>query len=162
MPQDFEEVIGMLAAKVGLDARQATVDEHSRWDLYRRAIDVETSPSLVLAALREEPNLPLASATVVRAIEHRSPLERDRWLEVLLPGPSLDYARRRADELGTLERLRDDPEFQVSATEVAGWTQWLQRKVAEECDRQDVLEVLRAVGATKRIRRRALDRVNAL
>lgn len=158
MANAFEEAVASLAARLGLDAAEAVADEHLRWQLYRNGIATDEGAPLVLTALCHEPNLPLASATVIWALEHRGAAERDRWIGALPPGSSSDYAKRRAIELAVAERLRDDPETLVSAADVSGWTQWLQLRVAEESESRTALAALEVAGATKRIRRVAHEK----
>lgn len=162
MATSFEEAIEALADAFGRNAEGVVFDEHARWDLYRESIDAGANVSLVCQALRNEPDLPLAAATVTWALERRDAAERSRWLEVLPPGRALDHAKRRADELKILEGLRDDLEPQTSELDVDTWTQWLQLRVAKESSRADVLGVLAVAGATKRIRRTAHERAARL
>lgn len=159
MPSTFAAEIGRLAVLVGVDPAQAAVDEHARWELYRKALaDVRHRPN-VLRVLSLEPNTPLASATVVHALEVVSAREGPQWVSVLRGGPQHDFAGRRLRELSILLNLRDDPQATVLDTDIDGWSQWLQLKVAEHAVGRSVLGRLAEVGSTKRVRRTALARL---
>lgn len=162
MSLSFDEAVVSLAKLADVDPEQAIVDEHARWDLYRTALAVADQRVAVLAVLPVDPNPPLVSAAVLRALELVSVDEREAWLGVLPPGPQHAYAQRRAVELGVLQGLVDDIDAQVDEDDARSWSQWLQVRLAGGAVSRKVLVVLSEVGDTKRIRNQARQRLRAL
>ena len=162
MPPSFDEAVTRLATLAEIDPGQAIVDEHSRWGLYRNALADADQRAALLQVLRVDPNRPLVSAVVIRALELVSADERTVWLDVLPPGPQRDYAQRRAVELGLLEGLLEDADSQVEEADARAWSPWLQVRLAEAAAGREVLAVLAEVGDTKRIRDQARQRLRVL
>ncbi|MFE2016845.1 hypothetical protein ACFW9O_02195 [Streptomyces sp. NPDC059499] len=132
-------------------------DGHARWDLYRSAAGQPEAAELLLAAVRAETDLPLASSAVVMMLEKVPADERRRWVDALRPEVR-GYAERRSNELAVLDSLaRGERSF--GADDVEAWSDWLQLRAAQAGTDGDghVLDVLAEHGRTKRIRRHAAE-----
>lgn len=158
MSNDFEAAITELASSLGGDGRTACADEHVRWRIYEKALAGAASREGARRALKLDPNAPLMSAVVIRALASSDSIERRLWIDVLPPGRQREFAEKRAREWAVYERLIGDVGARVDAREVAGWSQWLQEKLAASVGSEHVLRILAEAGATKRVRNTASRR----
>jgi hypothetical protein len=129
-----------------------------RWQLYEKAMATSAGRDLVYLAVGLEPDEPLASAAVVRAVETVADDQRPKWIS-RLPEGNRDYATRRAHELSLFEKLAAG---EINDVEVAGevdsWTDWLQSRIAQASDSCGILAIMERRGRTKRIRNQAKQR----
>lgn len=160
MPDFFDSLIRDIARCVGGDPKGAVSNEHARWHVYEVALERRDCRPSVLKALEHEANLPLASATVVRALGLVDDCHRREWISVLPPGRERQFAENRAHDLRVLERLVDG-ELAESEIDVAQWSTWLQRRAAERIDDVAVLRALADCGTTKRVRTTARMRADS-
>ena len=155
MCPDFAARLRELATAAGADAATVEADGHARWRLYTRALDDAALRVAVPAVLRLDPDGPLVSAVVTRALG----LVRDRetWVDLPPAGPLRDQVRRRLHELRLLEGLADDVE--ACGGNVATWSPWLQLRAAESASAHQVLRALAEGGGTRQVRYRARERL---
>lgn len=133
-------------------------DEHERWRIYRLAVDVPASRPLLVDALRRELDAPLATSVVLLMLERLADDDdagRVAWIELAPEGDDRRLARDRAEDLRTL-RSSALSEFD------AGWSTWLQRRLAESRVEPSLLAGLAELGATRRIRATAARRLREL
>ena len=131
-------------------------DEHERWRVFRAAMDARCEPDLVLAAVREEGDAAVARAVVVEALPGVPDDRMSEWADAD-PRPSDGFVARRVAEIRTLRELIGG--HAPGAAEIDGWSDWLQRSVAEDVGNAEVLALLADTGRTKRVRATARARL---
>ncbi|WP_406062270.1 hypothetical protein OG462_29740 [Streptomyces sp. NBC_01077] len=132
-------------------------DGHARWELYRAALASDAARPGLLAAVVAESDGALASGVVGEALERVPRADRNIWVEALSPAVRA-FSERRARELGLLEDLRAGAAAPApDSGSVAGWSDWLQLRIAAEVSDGAVLRLLAESGRTKRIRRAAAE-----
>lgn len=128
MGATFNEAVRELSMPAGVDFRSALEDEHVRWALYEASIPDPARHEMLRVAVRADPNAPLASAVVTRALESVRSAERLIWVDTLQPGRLRDHAATRAAELDMLDELASGGDrIEIRSADVEGWTQWLQQ-----------------------------------
>lgn len=162
MDAAFSEAVRELALMSGIDWRVAVDDEHVRWNLYEASVPDRARRSLLRRAVRSEPNAPLASAVVVRVLEVVPDDERRQWADLLPQGRLRSFAVARSAELHLLDTLIEGGSTDVRRHDIEGWSEWLQVRLAQRIDRTQVLDELSRSGTTKRVRRLARERLDAL
>ncbi|MFF4593484.1 hypothetical protein [Amycolatopsis sp. NPDC001319] len=127
--------------------------------MYAEAIGRAEEWPAVLDLIADEPDLPIAAAVVVRALEVLPDARRADFVAALPEGRSREYAATRARELVVLETMAagDGPEFDVRR-----WTNWLQLRAATTINAEQTLEALSTSGATRRIRSAAARRLRVV
>lgn len=150
----FQTRLTALARRLGAEPGDLD-DGHARWAVYLEAIGRAEEWPVVPDLIADEPDLPLAAAVVVRALEVLPEARRADFVAALPEGLSREYAATRARELVVLELLAagSGPEFDTR------WTNWLQLRVATTISVAKTLEALSTSGATRRIRNAAARRL---
>ncbi|MCA5892533.1 hypothetical protein LEP48_04090 [Isoptericola sp. NEAU-Y5] len=159
MAESFNEAVQELAVLARVDPSLALEDEHVRWAVYEASVSDPERHRLLQVAVCGEVNAPLASAVVTRVLEAISDGERGQWVDLLPPGRLQEFARTRAAELHVWDDLADGALGESRRGELGGWSQWLQLRAAEQSNIVWVLDELSRIGATKRIRRLAHERL---
>ncbi|QTE30867.1 hypothetical protein [Pengzhenrongella sicca] len=136
-------------------------DEHERWWLYSELLDDASVRELLLEAVQLEPDLSVASSVSMDMVA-RPDESPSRWIAAL-PGDSRQ-AELVAQRAGDLRVLLDVLAGQhVGPDEALGkWSDWLQRRVAEQCSDPELLRRLSAQANTSKVRRQAQDRARQL
>ena len=151
----FDDQLKSLASLAGVrDAEFG--DEHVRWEVYQKVVDLAEARDQLRAALRLEPVLSLAAAVVVLAFEHVPVGERAGWVGALKEEVRA-FPERRMAELEILEACRAG-ELAPASVDLDEWSDWLQRRVAQTATDLAVLELLAERGRTKAIRAAATER----
>jgi hypothetical protein len=144
------DVVRRLAAHLGSETGDLS-SGHERWGVYQHAVDTpETWPDL-LAALKSEPDQPVASAVVVQLLERVPSEMRGGVVGVLTEGKSRDFAEARSRELGILESLAARRSG-ADPAQLGSWSTWLQLRAASEATDEAVLAELARSGRTRRVR----------
>ncbi|GAB1689170.1 hypothetical protein [Krasilnikovia sp. M28-CT-15] len=153
----LDDAVGRLARVVGVTPGDLG-DEHARWEIYLKAMNLPAAHELLIRAVDAESDDNLATSVVLRMIEKNGEAERIDWVNALR-GDKRDYAHRRALELLVLERIISGA---IDSTEVAqkidGWTDWLQMRIADSATSPGILDIVGEVGRTRRIRNAAKGR----
>lgn len=156
MRDEHGRALDLLAGHLGAERpRAGWGDEHDRAALYHRSFDAPGARGLLLAAALEEPVPSIRSWIGVQMIERVPPGELEHWLRVA----DDPYAERRALEVA---RLRDLASAPFDASEIEGWSDWLQRRAVVETHRPDVLEALALHGRSKKVRATAKEFLEVL
>jgi hypothetical protein len=157
----LDAAIRALAAQLGITGLGLdTSDEHQRWELYKEAIDRRTGWDRLLKCVGSEPDAAVATTVVAQVMEMVDAELRKTWVDAL-PEEGRPFGLQRLREFAIL----DDPESAKSPQggwNVAGWSDWLQLRLAEGTSHLGVLSELASVGRTKRIRRVAGERIALL
>ncbi|MEV4601662.1 hypothetical protein AB0K15_30200 [Amycolatopsis sp. NPDC049253] len=126
----FQTRLTALARRLGAEPGDLD-DGHARWAVYLEAVGRAEEWPVVPDLIADQPDLPLAAAVVVRALEVLPEARRADFVAALPEGPSREYAATRARELVVLELLAagSGPEFDTR------WTNWLQLRVAHHDQR---------------------------
>ncbi|MGP4102178.1 DUF3027 domain-containing protein [Nonomuraea sp. KM90] len=134
----------------------AEQEAHRRWTLYLRALDSMNERGLALLrdALADEPDRELALAVILRALEAVGAGERREWAGLVPPGRDRELAEARVRDL---ELLAAGP-----AGVPGEWSDWTQRRLAATSSDLALLGLLAQAGRTKRIRRMATERRQAM
>ncbi len=135
---------------------------HARWDVYRRMMDSPVEWGRLLEIVGEEPDPSIAAAVVVAMLERVPAAERILWVDRTSAKNSFAVLRMR--EIGVLESVSGDQgkEYPLALDQLSEWSDWLQRRAAEESTSPGVLEQLSQSGRTKRIRHLATERLRVL
>ncbi|WIX79297.1 hypothetical protein QRX50_00310 [Amycolatopsis carbonis] len=154
----FEERLAALVGRLGVAPRDLD-DGHARWAVYAEAVGRAEEWPAVLDLIEDEPDLPVAAAVVVRALDVLPEAQRADFVAALPEGRSREFAATRARELVILDRVAagDGPEFDVRR-----WTNWLQLRAATTINVEQTLEALSSSGATRRIRSAAAQRLRVV
>ncbi|MFI6743000.1 hypothetical protein ACIBI9_59770 [Nonomuraea sp. NPDC050451] len=114
----------------------------------------ERGLALLRDALAEEPDRGMALAVVLRALEAVGASERQEWIELVPPGQDREHAEARVRDLDSLAGgptgVPDD------------WSDWMQQRLAATSPDLAMLDLLARAGRTKRIRRMAAERRQAM
>ncbi|WP_147425060.1 hypothetical protein [Bailinhaonella thermotolerans] len=133
-------------------------DEHERWRIHRRAIEVPRARELLKEAVSGEPDAAVASSVVLPILELVPEEQHADWME-RLESRGRSYARRRSAEIGVLRRARRGD---LAADEIAagldGWSDWLQLRLTEGLPGADALALVAERGRTRRVRGIARNR----
>lgn len=151
--------LAALAARTGVGPPRPDEDEHWRWWVYSSAVEDPTTWSALLRLVSEEPDPHVAESVVLLMVERVDPTTATEWVD-LLPAEHQGFPRARLRDVVLRDHVLAGGH--VAVDEVPGWTGWLQREVAGSSESQDVLSVLEASGATRRIRGLARERMIAL
>ncbi|WP_280716988.1 hypothetical protein [Kitasatospora sp. MAP5-34] len=165
MGADGDPVLGDLVRELGaLVALEIPDwrDEHARWGLYSRAGEHPEAVDLLRRAVAVDPDPSLASAVVVMMLERIDSSQRAQWVGMLDPSVRR-FSEVRSRELGLLESVRSGDDLDsIDSNTVDGWSDWLQRRVAESARDGRVLSLLSRHARTKRIRRIAGEALDGL
>ncbi|TYB66660.1 hypothetical protein FXF51_16285 [Nonomuraea sp. PA05] len=160
MTEFLHQAVAELARLHGEEIADWT-DEHERWRVYRRALQdrgVHAMDPLGRAVVHER-DAALALTVVLRVLELVPAGERAAWIRRLPQPGDRDYADARARDLAVLDALAEPAgDGEEGSYAEAGWSDWLQLRLAETSPRRRLLEHLAASGSTKRIRRIARER----
>ena len=157
MGGSLDHAVERLARLVGV-APVDFGDEHARWAVYLKGIELPAARRLLLQAVNAESDDNLAASVVLRIMERVGEAERAEWVNSLR-GDKHAYAHHRALELSVLERVLSGTLGSAEVAEqIDGWTDWLQLRIAEVATSSGVLAVMGEVGRTRRIRNTAKDR----
>lgn len=151
--------LAALAARTGVGPPGSDEDEHWRWWVYSSAVEDPTTWSALLRLVSEEPDPHVAESVVLLMVERVDPTTATEWVD-LLPAEHQGLPRARLRDVVLRDRVLAGDH--VAVDEISGWTRWLQREVAGSSESQEVLSVLEASGATRRIRGLARERMIAL
>lgn len=151
--------LAALAARTGVGAPGPDEGEHWRWWVYSSAVEDPTTWSVLSRLVSEEPDPHVAESVVLRMIERVDPTAATEWVD-LLPAEHQGFPRARLRDVVLRDRVLAG--HGVAVDDVTGWTRWLQREVAGSSESDEVLAVLEASGATRRIRGLARERMIAL
>lgn len=150
------DAITALAAVVGLDVpRDAVDDEHARWAIYEAAMHRPEARPALLRLVRLEPEHVLAETVVLRMLEEVDEADQGSWIEAQ-PVDGRGLTRWRAREVSVARSVAGtgaDPDD----LDVGQWSDWLQRRVAQDSGRLGVLDALAADGRTRRVRAMAAE-----
>lgn len=152
-----------LAAAVGALCEAVQVDpldpenEHGRWELYRRALEVDESFDALRRCVLVEPVVQIAVGVVFALLESRSIDDLAEWTRALPPW-AVDLVTSRARDL---EIVRTFSAAGAVPTEedVDRWSDWTQRRLSLESRSEPTLVRLGQVGATRRVRSQARRRL---
>ncbi len=130
-------------------------DDHTRWGLYRTAINAPEALPTLLRAVSVEQDASLASGVVGEVLERIDPQARPAWVQALDPSVR-EFSARRTRELHVLESIRSGtfPATQV-ADVIDEWSNWLQLRIATDVSDKVINQALSERGRTKRIRNTA-------
>ncbi|MFE6286586.1 hypothetical protein [Streptomyces sp. NPDC057877] len=139
-------------------------DGHARWEVYRRAMDSPDEWDALLEIVGREPDPSIAMSVVLRMLERVPEAERTAWAERVPLEEKRSSALLRVRELRILEAARGAAaaERAPASDEVPEWSDWLQRRAAEESVSPEVLELLSQSGRTRRVRHVAAQRLRVL
>lgn len=153
------EAVERLAARVGEEAGDLS-SGHERWRIYQRAMGIAQARSDLLAALKVEPDRPVASAAAVQLLMCVPPESRNAVVAVIGEGKGRDFVALRSKELGILESLLAG-EYEVNNVleDLDSWSTWLQLRVASQVTDGRILAELARAGHTKRVRSTATERL---
>ncbi|WP_157756648.1 hypothetical protein [Plantactinospora sp. KBS50] len=157
MGGSLDDTVERLARLVGVATGDMS-DEHARWAIYLKGMELPAARELLLRAVDAESDDNLAASVVLRMIERIGEAERAEWVNSLR-GDKRTYAHRRALELTILERILSGTlESAEVVQQIDGWTDWLQLRIAESATSPEVLEIVGEAGRNRRIRKTAKDR----
>jgi len=157
MGELLDGAVERLARLVGVAAGDLG-DEHARWVIYLKGIELPVARELLLRAVSTETDDNLAASVVLRMIERVREDERAEWVDSLR-GDKRVYAHRRALEISILERILSGTfDSAEVAQQIDGWTDWLQLRIAESATVPGVLDIVGEAGRTRRIRNAAKAR----
>ncbi|MDQ8040845.1 MULTISPECIES: hypothetical protein [Cellulosimicrobium] len=151
--------LAALAARTGVGPPGSDEGEHWRWWVYSSAVEDPTTWSALLRLVSEEPDPHVAESVVLLMVERVDPTTATEWVD-LLPAEHQGFPRARLRDVVLRDHVLAGGH--VAVDEVPGWTRWLQREVAGSAESHEVLSVLEASGATRRIRGLARERMIAL
>lgn len=157
VPEGLRDVIEHLARETGVHVGDIS-DEHERWRIYGKALDCPRVLAPLLSAIRHEPVASVASAVGVALLERVAPHARASVIAAIPGCHGRDYASARSADLAILESLLAGA-YDPARHQVDQWSDWLQRRVADEADDGRVLAELAQGGRTKRVRRVAAERL---
>lgn len=158
----FDERISALARRVGADLGDLD-SGHVRWGIYSRAMEDRDEWPELLELVREEPDSSIASPVVVGLLEVLPEHLRMDYVLALPPGSEREYAANRARDLAILESISTGSRTPGEERfDIQDWSAWLQLRAANQANDIPVLEGLRSMGRTKRIRTSAERRLRAL
>lgn len=133
-----------------------------RAHVYYDAIDRPEAHEVLWAALCAETDRGLVGEVVVGALERVPPSDAARWLGLIDPSSSrYEYAVRRAAELAVLEAVTTRG-ARPALSPVSEWSDWLQRRAAEQAASEDVMRALAESGRTRRVRAVAVERLRRI
>jgi hypothetical protein len=157
--QEPSPELAALAARKGVGTPGPDDDEHWRWWVYSSAVEDPTTWPVLLRLVSQEPDPHLAASVVLLMIERVDARSAMEWVD-LLPTDFQSFPRARLRDVMVRDGVLAGR--QVAVDDVSGWTRWLQREVAGSSESLEVLSVLEASGATRRIRGLARERMIAL
>ena len=133
-------------------------DEHVRYQAYIHALDDNTW-KWVSELLHEEPDQSVATAVMVQILERADAGER-RSIVNSSYGTVADssYLERRANELDLVDQFTVEP-VGPELRDLSESMLWVQRRVVESTNSRKVLQAMAKDGASKRVRRTAMDRL---
>lgn len=146
-----------LVRLLGRDGETDLRDEHGRWAVYQAAPARADVAGPLLAATVAEPEPALAVGVAFAMLERLPAGEAEPWVRAV-PEPEREKVRARAGDLAVL-RGRTPVDAVAVEPEVAAWSDWLQRRLADESHSAAVLTLLAAHGRTRRVRGVARERV---
>ncbi|MFC8450829.1 hypothetical protein [Kitasatospora sp. NPDC057223] len=159
--------VAWLAGLSGLDPAevQASItDEHTRYDLYRRALraDAPEAEERILGIVLRDPDRGMAESALVDHVDRLAAgLDGSRpFAERVGPvreaAAGFGFLQRRISEWELLKQSAEHPG--ECAPEILHASHWLQRKLAAESPSAAVLQALAEDGRTRKIRNIARDR----
>ncbi len=166
-PLITEDELTWLAALSGHDpaeVRASISDEHTRYDLYHRALKA-SSPEAerqIAGMILRDPDPGMAQAALVDHVDRlAAELDalrpfRERVGHIRAAAAGFDFLQRRISEWELLKRSAEHPED--CAPEILQASHWLQRRLADESASPAVLQALAEDGRTRKIRNIARDR----
>ncbi|MFE3178947.1 hypothetical protein ACFXPA_41935 [Amycolatopsis sp. NPDC059090] len=157
----FVRDLRKFAREIGVGASEFE-SGHARWDVYFRAMRLDSEIDQLIALIGREPDRVMATSVVLSLLEQGPRSLRERAVGVLPVGASQDFARARMVELSVLEELVSGSSDAVEPNLMDNWSHWLQLRAAKLSSHRQVLEYLASAGATKRIRREALARAKEI
>ena len=161
MDKALHGLLDRIANAVGEPTRGIDTD-HGRWHLYECAIKASVALDLLQQAVALEEDRALATTVVLRMLELVADDRQADWISQLAPD-NRTYSEKRAAEIRILRRAKaGELAAGTIAEEIAGWTDWLQIRLAEAMNSRDGLSIVSAQGRTKRIRNTAAGRVKTL
>lgn len=152
-----------LAAAVGALCEALQVDplhpedEHWRWELYRRALEVDESFDALRHCVLVEPVVQIAVGVVFALLETHSIDDLAEWTSALPPW-GVDLVTDRARDLEAV-RTFSAAGAVPAAEDVDRWSDWAQRRLSLESRSEQTLAMLARAGATRRVRNRASARL---
>lgn len=150
-------ILKEIAAFVDQDPHQHWSDEHVRWELYQRALEVDKLHGALREALAVEPDEGVASSVVLLAFGRVPDLDRMLVWVNALPERHRGFVEKMAHESAVLRSLCDGSfSGDIRLDE---WTHWLQRQAAELAVVRRVLVQLARDGQTRKIRNIAGERL---
>ncbi|WP_406688963.1 hypothetical protein REH65_22305 [Saccharopolyspora sp. ID03-671] len=171
MGDEFHEVLRGLLSSVGdeTDPGRVEDDGHLRYQLYKQIVDAWDGRGellLLVESISTDPDPVMAGAAatdVVDAVARAclSSGEFEDWVSEYSGFiAKFDFARKRSEEWFLYRRVLGGESGAID--EALAGTDWLQKRIAAECDLIDVLERLSEEGRTKRIRSSAAQRLVGL
>ncbi|KZM76908.1 hypothetical protein A0J59_19365 [Cellulosimicrobium sp. I38E] len=127
--------------------------------MYSSAVEDPTTWTVLFRLVSQESDPHLAESVVLLMIERVDAGSAMEWVD-LLPADFQGLPRARLRDVMVRDGVLAGRH--VAVDDVSGWTRWLQREVAGSSESQEVLSVLEASGATRRIRGLARERMIAL
>lgn len=164
------------AGLVDVDVDEAVADEHVRSSVYQRVVAVAAASQnrdgdrSIVATIVRDPNEMGAKTAVVDlvdkiAMKTAGPAEFGRWAAEILPETdrlsegNREFIRQRVRDWLCYLSIKDG---QVpTPAELAGVTDWMQRRLADESTSLPVLTLLAESGSTKKIRNIAKNRASS-
>jgi len=131
-----------------------TANEHVRWAIYQRALDIPSAYRALRLAITKEPDHSVATAVVLAVLERVDPGDRPSWITALRPRARA-FPTRRSEELAVAEAHRSGP----PPADISTWSDWLLRRVATSTTTEATLTKLAAEARTKRVRNLAAQRL---
>lgn len=168
---EFHEVLRGLLSSVDDETDPARVedDEHLRYQLYKQIVDAWGGRGelvLLVESISTDPDPVMAGAAAADVVDaaarvYLSSGEFENWVSEYGGFISkFEFARNRSEEWVLYGRVLSGEPGAID--EALEGTDWLQKRIAAECDLIDVLDRLSEEGRTKRIRASATQRMVGL
>ena len=160
--------LAALAGRDPVEAQASITDEHTRYDLYRRALraDAPGTEAGIVGIVLRDPDRGMAGSALVDHVDRLAagldacrPF-RERVRDLREAAAAFDFLQRRISEWELLKQSVEHPG--VCAPEILHASRWLQRTLADQSTSPAVLQALAEDGRTRKIRNIARDRTRRL